>query len=448
MPSLWEHQARGSVWLQSLQFAYLAADMGTGKSATLLDAVRSLSRVLVICPIAVGSAWAKQVGIWDSSRECVLAVSGTAVKRARDIAEAAPRSLVVVNYDSVWRGKVSEAISGVKWDAIVLDESHRAKSPTGRCSKWLAKLAASQPQAKRICMSGTPCPHSPLDWWSQFRFLSPDLLASPFGRFRSQVAVCHPRYPGWITGWRATQLEALREVIDPYVWRVTADDVLDLPDVLHETIDVVLSPKTRGFYDTLEEEMTAVVGDGSVTVANKLVLVSRLQLATSGKAPLDDEGGVIDIDGVPDKARALEDRLTDLSIDEPVVIVCKFRKDIEEVHAICERLGRTSSEVSGKVKTLEEWQAGKTNVLVLQQQSGGAGIDCTRACYLFFYSLSHSLGDFEQTVARVRRPGQARCVRCYHLVASKTVDETIYEALASKKDVVNAVIERLQKRVS
>jgi SNF2 family DNA or RNA helicase len=451
MPKLWSHQSRGSAWLKSLPHAFLAAGMGTGKSATLLDAVRDARLVLVVCPIAVGPAWKKQIGIWDSGRRCVVAVAGSGPSRAKAIRAACKskgRVLVVVNYESVWRGEVAKAITEAEWNVIALDESHKVKSPNGRCSKWLAKLSASNPKAQKICMTGTPCPHSPLDWWSQFRFLNPDLLPGPFGRFRATIAVTHPRFPGWITGWRREKLDELGKTIDPYVWRVESKDVLDLPELLHETVEVTLSPKTRRYYDTLEEQMTAEIGDGSVTVQNKLVLVSRLQLATSGKAPLDgaSPGETVDINGVPEKARALADLLEGL--DEPAVVVCKFRRDIEEVHEVCKKLGKTSSELSGARKELEAWQAGETDVLVLQQQAGGAGIDCTRSSFMFFYSLSHSLGDFEQTIARVWRPGQEKCTRCYHLIATETVDETIYGALQGKKDVVESVIERLQRRVA
>jgi SNF2 family DNA or RNA helicase len=98
------------------------------------------------------------------------------------------------------------------------------------------------------------------------------------------------------------------------------------------------------------------------------------------------------------------------------------------------------------VKELERWQAGDATILGVQIQSGGLGIDCTRAAYAFYYSLGFSLGDYEQSLARLRRPGQTRCVRYYHLVAKHTVDEQVYAALRDRRVVVDAVMERLTKR--
>jgi SNF2 family DNA or RNA helicase len=62
-------------------------------------------------------------------------------------------------------------------------------------------------------------------------------------------------------------------------------------------------------------------------------------------------------------------------------------------------------------------------------------------------SLGFSLGDYEQSLARLRRPGQTRMVRYYHMIAAGTVDETVYTALRERRDVVNAVLVNLTRRV-
>ena len=138
--------------------------------------------------------------------------------------------------------------------------------------------------------------------------------------------------------------------------------------------------------------------------------------------------------------------MSDLPVTEPVVVFCRFRADLEEVRAAAAELGRPYAEVSGTTKELERWQAGDATILGVQIQSGGLGIDCTRAAYAFYYSLGFSLGDYEQSLARLRRPGQTRCVRYYHLVARHTVDEQVYAALRDRRVVVDAVMEKLTKR--
>ena len=70
---------------------------------------------------------------------------------------------------------------------------------------------------------------------------------------------------------------------------------------------------------------------------------------------------------------------------------CRFRDDIESVIAECKSHGRSHSELSGKINDLHKWQAGETNVLVAQIQSGGIGIDLTRASSESLLLVAHCL---------------------------------------------------------
>jgi SNF2 family DNA or RNA helicase len=420
----WQSQIDAARWASSLPAAMLAKDMGTGKSLTALLALDA------------------------SPLHPVLLVQGSSKARAKRLRNEAMRAgsrglCVIVNYDSVWRGEVGTAVAEMKWDAIVLDESHRIKSPSGRASRWLAKLAQKQPQAKRLCLTGTPIPHSPLDFFGQFRFLDPTVLGDSFVSYRRRYADCDIRFPGKVKRW--LRQDELAAKTDPYIWRVKADDVLDLPDAIHEVLPVTLSPKAAKYYRDLERDMTAEVEAGTVTVANALTKLLRLQQGTGGYARTEDAGTVL-IDGMPSKVAALEDRLEDLPAAEPVVVFCRFRTDLNEVAAMARRLGRSYAELSGEANDLAAWQEGNATIIGVQIQSGGAGIDLTRAAYCFYYSLGFSLGEYEQSLARLRRPGQERCIRYYHLVAEGTVDEQVYAALRERRSVVDAVLGRLSPR--
>lgn len=422
----WAHQSAAAAWLTTREAGMLAMDMGTGKTFTALLALRASGLPLVHVDLSGGT-------------------SKQRAERLRNaLATAAGKCLVVtVNYEAVWRSQLAPTIEGVKWSAIVLDESHRIKSPGGTASRYLARLAAKHPQARRVCLTGTPMPHSPLDLYGQFRFLSPDVFGTSFTRFRARYAICDLRFPGKVRAWR--NQDELTAKLDANSWRVTADEVLDLPESIHETIPVELSAKTLRFYRRLESEMTAELDAGTVTAANALTKLLRLSQATGGYCRIDD-GGVLPIDGTPSKRLALQDRLEDLPATEPVVVFCRFRTDLDDVAAAARELGREYAEVSGERKDLERWQAGDATILGVQMQSGGVGIDCSRAAYAFYYSLGYSLGDYEQSLARLRRPGQTRCVRYYHLVCQGTVDEQVYAALRERRNVVDAVLQKLSPR--
>jgi SNF2 family DNA or RNA helicase len=406
----------------------LALDMGCGKTLTAL---------LALGLLAVGKML-----------HAVLIHSGSSTQRAERLRQALLTAgnqtlIVVVNYESVWRGELGKLIEETKWSAIVLDESHRIKAPGGKASRWLARLAAKQEHAKRLCLTGTPMPHSPLDLYGQFRFLDQQVFGSSYTRMRARYAECDARFPSKVKKWR--NQDELAAKLDAHSWRVTADEVLDLPEAIHDTIPVPLSPAVMKFYRQLEREMTAEIEAGTVTVSNALTKLLRLQQATGGYARTD-QLGTVPIDGTPTKRQVLEDRLEDLAVTEPVVVFCRFRSDLDDVQAAARTLGREYAEVSGDRKDLERWQAGDATILGVQIQSGGVGIDLSRAAYAFYYSLGYSLGDYEQSLARLRRPGQTRCVRYYHLVAPGTVDEQVYAALRERRSVIEAVLRNLSPR--
>jgi SNF2 family DNA or RNA helicase len=247
-----------------------------------------------------------------------------------------------------------------------------------------------------------------------------------------------------VTDFKPDAIRAMTERIDPHVYRITAEEVLTLPEAIHVDIPITLSKATRKYYDTLEDEMTATLESGeTVTAQNKLVMITRLAQATGGFATTDD-GEAKQIG--TEKRDALKDWLEDLPSTEPIVIFCKFRNDIASVCETLDELKRSHSVLMGGKNQLASWQAGDTVALVVQVQAGGCGIDATRACYAAYYSQTHSLGDYEQSLARLRRPGQTRPCRYYHFVADDTVDRAIYEALQDKRDVVGSVLDRLTRR--
>jgi SNF2 family DNA or RNA helicase len=422
----WAHQEEAAAWLADREAGMLAMDMGTGKTFTALLAIGLGGAEIVHLDLCSGTAEARAARL-----KAALLVPG--------------RTLVVtVNYEAVWRQRLATQIEAVQWAAIVLDESHRIKSPGGKASRWLARLAARQPAARRLCLTGTPMPHSPLDLYGQFRFLDPQVFGSSYTRMRARYAECDARFPSKVKYWR--NQDELAAKLDAHSWRVAADDVLDLPESMHEVVPVTLSPKVQRYCRTLEREMTAEIEAGTVTASNALTKLLRLRQASCGYARVDGSTGVVPIDGTPSKRLALADRLEDMPSAEPVVVFCQFRSDLDDVAAVARELGREYAEVSGERKDLQRWQDGDATILGVQIQSGGVGIDLTRAAYAFYYSLGYSLGDYEQSLARLRRPGQTRCVRYYHLVCTGTVDEQVYAALRERRNVVDAVLQRLSPR--
>ena len=144
------------------------------------------------------------------------------------------------------------------------------------------------------------------------------------------------------------------------------------------------------------------------------------------------------------RCKALEDLLLDLPLDEPIVVFARFRQDIKNIHRVCKDTGRKCSEISGVCDEYDDWDQGKTSVLIVQIESGAEGLDFTRAKYAIYYSLTHKLWVYTQSRKRLHRPGQTSEVTYYILLGKlkrgKSVDEGILDSLNKNEDFIQKVI--------
>lgn len=456
MTRIWRHQEEAIEWAEARlanghKYVIFAHGMGAGKTRTTLEFLarqmkaRGISRVLVCCPKAVIPAWAKQGGMWLPGVRVLLLTKGTARDKAKEVEAAlCDRSplIVVVNYDSAWR---CPALEKTQWDAIVHDEIHRLKAPSGAASRWAGKLCKRNPEAIKIGLSGTLIPHSVLDLWAIYRALeSPNLVTwgETFTLHKARYAVLAPGQ-NWIVGYR--NLEHAHEKVAATTHQVKSLDVLDLPPITYQDVPCDLSPAELRLYREIESDFCAVVEAGTVTPKNALEQLLRLQQVCGGYIRYDDAELATKIADTPSKAATLADMLEDLPEGTPVVIFCRFRSDITACIEVCKSLGRTYGELSGQANDLAAFQHGTTQTLITQIQSGGIGVDMSMASYAFFYSLGYSLSEYEQAVARLHRPGQKNHTHVYHLVATQngrqTVDGRVYEALSERKEVVNVILD-------
>ena len=423
-------------------------DPGTGKTKVVLDLAQLYChtsgerlRVLVVCPKTIIDVWIRQA----NSHLCnTIDWSISEIRRATSDAHFdAQLSIRVISYDLCWRRE--QMLSSYDWDMIVADESHYIKNRTARRSKALHRLGRDIPM--RVIMTGTHIVKSPLDVFSQFKFLRSEIFGTSWKRFREQYAIMGGYYGKEVVGFQ--NLEELRSKVHSVAIVKRKEECLDLPPKIHENIYLDLDKQARSVYEGMAEEMVVWIEQNAESLVGfaqiALTKMLRLSQITGGFLPTEDEQGHKDLTTIHlNKIEAAVDLISSLtSQGERVVVFCRFLWEIEMLR---ERLGETELVLTlqgstpnrgGVVDRFEEFPA---SVLIAQLQVGGLGLNLQCASHCVFYSLSFSFADYHQAQDRLHRIGQTKAVNYYTLVARHTMDEVVLEAIQTKRSLLETVL--------
>lgn len=445
----WPHQICGAKFIENKQAAYLAMDMGTGKTLVMIEEMLSKGTKLnlIICPKSVCAVWGSEIkthapkgkigtlildhGTSEQKRNVLTQTLAWQRRRSGDSQLA-----VIINYESFWRPGLWKIIEGTNWDMLIFDEAHRIKAPGAKSSKHAMRIRAPW----RRGLSGTPLPNSPLDGYGQWRALDPALLGTSFAAHRARYAVV-VNYKGFpeITEYR--NQKQLGRLFDLQTFKVPRS-VLNLPAQIESFRGFHLPVKAMRMYQEMWNDFVTWVQTGEeITVDNVLGRLMKMRQITCGF--IRDENGV-DHTVHEERRIALEDTLSDIPEDEHVVVFCEFKHDFEMVRAAAENLKRTYGEVSSRANdTVDGKLRDDIKITAVQPKAGGLGLNLTKSHHNIFFSTGFSLADHEQAKARTHRGGQTEEVHYIHFVATGTVDEQIYAALKGKKEVVDFVLNEI-----
>jgi len=282
----------------------------------------------------------------------------TIPKRALKIEEAALSGvpfMAVINFEVIWREPMLSTLSGITWDLVVVDESHRIARHSTKSGKALWNKIG--PKSKhRVCLSGTVLSNGPVDAFGQTLFADPSLFGESFMRFRSRFCVMGGFEGKEILGYQ--NVDQFRETLGQITHRVRIDDILELPPMVDEQIQIDLPKKTMAVYETLKNEFVAELTDGTVVADNILVKLLRLQQITSGYCPTEDpETGRERIEVLDsEKIDAFTDKMKEIDPREPVVVFVRFVYDIENIMKACADIDRPCYRISGGYDEMEQWE--------------------------------------------------------------------------------------------
>jgi len=439
----------------------LFMDMRTGKTKVVIDIASALrmqdeiDHVLIVCPLSIRRNWLHEIADHAPFPIDAHLLDTSKPKKFDDwMARKHDFKWLIVGVESLAAGsatKYCERFLMASLKALMaVDESSKIKNHQATRSKNCVDLGK---KAKvRIAMTGTPIANGPMDIFMQFEFLDPDIIGiGDFYSFRNQYAIMGGYEDRQIVGYQ--NLEELIEIIEPYIFQVRKSEVFpDAPPSIFIHREVQLNPDQRKLYDQMRKEKKVEGDNKSLIVQNTLEKMLRLQEITSGivswaSTEEQRERGESKfyrelIPGENPKIAELLD-VTD-EYDGPTIVWCAY---VDEIQLVCAALRKKFGddqvvELHGAVDEHQRdinvkklFQGGHARFLVGNAATGGMGLTMSIAEIEVYMSNTFNYIDREQSQERAFGPDKKNGTVIIDIIAERTVDEHIVEALSQKKNV-------------
>lgn len=460
------HQRKCLDKLYPLPAAAMFMDRGTGKSKATIDMACArrmegkIQALLIVCKIAGRRNWADEFELHSPIGADVYLPS---TDKERDFLRwlATPHDfkVMVIGIESLSAGRMGLFMEKFLLSApsmmMVVDESHLIANP--QAERTVKVIAARTRTAYRVALTGTPISTGPLNLFSQFEFLDPDIIGiGDYYSFKNRYAVMggyrnDKGKPMQIIGYQ--NLDELTSAVAPYVYECRKKDVLDLPPKVYKKAYIQMTSEQRAIYDQVRKEEEYSYKGKTVTAKTVLETMLRLHQIAGGFVSTGDE--IERPDGrmkkvytahaiMPWKKNPKVTELLDICSDDKQTITwCAYRP---EIASVVEALQDTYPkdlvrEIHGGISEsdrhvfMKEYQSGKCKHLVGNTVTGGTSLTLTACETMIYYNNTEKLIDREQSEDRAHRDGLKHSVLYIDLIAEKTVDETIIKSLQMKMDL-------------
>ena len=441
------------------------AEMGTGKTKIALDNAcilygkGSIDRLLVVAPKGTYMNWVdqeipvhvpdyieKEVLAWKPSTSEKYKLQLKSIRSADDFR----LKIFVMNVEalSTKKGVDAARLFLIGKSMMIIDESTTIKNPQAKRTKNILTLG-KEAKYRRI-LTGSPVTQSPMDLWSQMDFLDPEILG------QQSFYAFHTKYAVLITASAACgthkfqkivkfkNLKELGNLVSPHSYRILKKDCLDLPEKTFTKRTVELSEEQKKAYDEMKSSAITILKGQSSTAVNVLTQLIRLHQITCGHMKTD-SGEVINL-----KSSRLDELMQILAENTGKVIIwANYIHDILNIEkAIKEEYGSTSyctyygaTKAEDRQRCIYDFQNKKNDCrfFIGNTQTGGYGITLTAASTVVYYSNNYDLEKRIQSEDRAHRIGQKNPVLYIDLVAKKTVDEKIIQALRNKVNIAKEI---------
>ncbi len=445
------YQERGLAWLSFLGGlglgACLADDMGLGKTVVLLALLMterektecSSKPTLLVCPMSIIGNWQREAERFAPGLSVHVHHGGERLSGdvLREVAAAV--DLVITSYTLAARDL--QALAGVEWGRIVLDEAQNIKNATAKQTQAARSLKA----AARVALTGTPVENRLSELWSILEFCNSGLLGSA-SAFRTRFAIPIERYRD------EAAADLLKRITAPFILRRLKTDraiIADLPDKVEMKVFCNITREQATLYQAILDEMLARIEQSEGIERKGLVLATMMKLKQVCNHPAHLLGDRSRLDGRSGKLARLEEILEEV-LAEGDRALC-FTQFAEMGHLlkvylqerfrgeVCFLHGGTPKRARDDM--VARFQSGDGPPLfILSLKAGGTGLNLTAANHVIHFDRWWNPAVEDQATDRAFRIGQRRDVQVRKLICIGTLEERIDRMIERKQELAARIV--------
>ena len=442
MLKLHDYQREAVEHLRSHPRAGLFLEMGLGKTAVVLSALRPEHLpALVIAPRRVAcEVWPTELRKWRPELSYSLA-HGSAAKRAQALATVADVHIISVD-------NAADAIDGPAYATIVLDELSLWKNRNTRRWGTASKITAGAPHVWGL--TGTPIPKGYIDLWAQiFLIDGGERLGRYITHYRERFFVQTPKMVKRSDGsekqfgseytLRDGAAGKINSRISDIVLAQQIEGRLDLVRPTTNDVVVPLPPKARRAYERMRESKAATIGGATFSSATAAVVSNKLAQITAGVIYPDDHDMTGEEPVRLHTAKAEAIREISEGTGSPLLVFYRYKHELAMLRGALPE-ARSVDEPG----VMDDWNRGEVPIMLMQPQSAGHGLNLQAGGHTIVWaSMCWSPEVYKQANARLFRQGQERRVVIHRLLVPDSIDGHMVDVVEGRASIEQALMDHL-----
>lgn len=341
---------------------------------------------------------------------------------------------IITNIETLRNEKIIEKLKRLCENNIInmiaLDEGHKCKDVSSIQGKALLKLQAET----LISMTGTPLMNNPLDLYIHLRWLGYE--KHNYYSFKQHYCVFGGFGGYQIVGYK--NLDQLKSQFDDIMLRRLKKEVLDLPEKIHTTEYVEMTPKQAKIYKEATLEVQNNI-DKVTSAVNPLAEMIRMRQATGYTGIL---SSTIQESAKLDR---LEEIIEELVANNSKAII--FSNWTAMTNPTYERLirfnpaiitGETKDRVAEQDKFMND---DSCKIIIGTTGAMGTGLTLTAANTVIFLDEPWNKALKDQAEDRAHRIGTKENVNIITLICKNTIDERVHDLVEKKGQMSDLLVD-------